>query len=159
MVCEKCQFLDTCISSATQGRQVQRADDACYIEWADTCISVTRRKYLMSRRKYKAEGSFADAANNHGFKRARWRGLAGMTIQNLMIAAIQNRRKLMRFVGQWPAAKTADLSIFTDSESVLSPKTPFGDIFTVLGERILTFIKSAVGKLQFKPTYKFFTVF
>jgi len=53
----------------------------------------------MSRRKYKAEGSFADGANNYGFKRARWRGLDKMEIQNLMIAAIQNLGKLLRYGG------------------------------------------------------------
>ena len=51
----------------------------------------------MSRRQYKAEGSFADGANNYGFKRARWRGIEKMTIQNLMIAAIQNLGKLLRY--------------------------------------------------------------
>jgi hypothetical protein len=53
----------------------------------------------MSRRKYKAEGSFANGANNYGFKRARWRGLDKMKIQNLMIAAIQNLDKLLRYGG------------------------------------------------------------
>jgi len=38
-------------------------------------------------RKYKAEGSFADAANNHSFKRSRFRGIEKARIQNLMIAA------------------------------------------------------------------------
>ena len=151
-VCEKCQFLGNCISSATQGRQVQRADGACYIEWADTCISVSRRKYLLGRRKYKAEGSFADAANNHGFKRARWRGLVGMTIQNLMIAAIQNLRKLMRFGNNRPVAMADNLSVYEDMDSVFASKMPFENIFSNLGERILTFIKSVVGKLQFQPT-------
>jgi hypothetical protein len=52
---------------------------------------------------YRAEGSFADAANLHGYKRARWRGLMGMTIQNLLIAAAQNLRKLIRAGGPNPA--------------------------------------------------------
>jgi len=38
------------------------------------------------------EGSFADAANNHGFKRARWRRLWRQAIQDHLIAAIQNIR-------------------------------------------------------------------
>ena len=42
------------------------------------------------------EGSFADAANNHHYKRARWRGLANMRIQNLLVAACQNLRKLLK---------------------------------------------------------------
>ena len=42
------------------------------------------------------ERSYADAANNHGFKRSRWRGLEKVTIQDLMIAAIQNIRILVK---------------------------------------------------------------
>jgi hypothetical protein len=41
------------------------------------------------------ERSFADAANRHGFKRARWRGLVKQSIQDLLIATIQNLRKLV----------------------------------------------------------------
>ena len=51
---------------------------------------------MMRRRKIRAEGTFADAANNHGFKRSRWRGLEKMRIQNVLIATIQNARKLIR---------------------------------------------------------------
>lgn len=46
-------------------------------------------------RRHRMEGSFADAANNHGFKRARWRGLWRQQIQDWLIAAIQNLRILM----------------------------------------------------------------
>ena len=42
------------------------------------------------------ERSFADAANNHGFKRARWRRLWRQQIQDWLIAAIQNIRILLR---------------------------------------------------------------
>jgi transposase len=66
-----------------------------YIEWADSSLSKHARKRLIARRKHKAEGSFADAANNHGFKRSRFRGIEKMKIQNLMIVAIQNLRKLI----------------------------------------------------------------
>jgi hypothetical protein len=41
------------------------------------------------------ERSFADAANRHGFKRARWRGLVKQSIQDLLIATVQNLRKLI----------------------------------------------------------------
>lgn len=98
-VCEQCKFFKQCVTSKTFGRQVVRNVDAEYIEWADRCLSKWERKRLLIRRMYKAEGSFADAANNHGFKRARWRGLAKMKIQNLMIAAIQNLRKLLNCSG------------------------------------------------------------
>jgi len=42
------------------------------------------------------EASFADAANNHGFKRSRWRRLWRQQIQDYLIAAIQNIRILLR---------------------------------------------------------------
>ena len=96
-ICEKCNLFEQCVTSEKYGRQVSRNLNAEYIEWADNCLSRYERKQLMSRRQYKAEGSFANAANNHGFKRARWRGLDMMQIQNLMIAAIQNLGKLLRY--------------------------------------------------------------
>lgn len=51
----------------------------------------------LKTRKHLMERSYADAANNHGFKRSRWRGLEKVTIQNLLIAAVQNIRILIRY--------------------------------------------------------------
>ena len=48
------------------------------------------------RRKWLMEGSFADAANNHGFKRACWRRLWRQEIQDYLIAAVQNVRILVK---------------------------------------------------------------
>lgn len=110
-VCEQCKFFSQCVTSKTWGRQVVRNVDVEYIEWADSCLPRYERKCLMARRKYKAEGSFADAANNYGFKRARWRGLDKMQIQNLMIAAIQNLGKLLRYGGADGKLTAAAVSI------------------------------------------------
>lgn len=98
-VCERCKFFSQCVASKTLGRQIERNINAEYVDWAEHCLSKQERKYLFGRRKYKAEGSFADAANNYGFKRARWRGLVKMRIQNLMISAIQNLGKLLCYGG------------------------------------------------------------
>jgi hypothetical protein len=43
------------------------------------------------------EKSFADATNNHHFKRARWRRLWRQKIQDYLIAAIQNVRILLAY--------------------------------------------------------------
>jgi len=94
-ICRRCRFFAKCVSSKAFGRQITRNMDAKYLDWADKCLSKYERHRLLGRRKYRAEGSFADAANNHGYKRARWRGMAKMQIQNLMIATIQNLRKLL----------------------------------------------------------------
>jgi transposase len=93
--CPQCRHFGVCTLSE-KGRRIQRSIYKEYVEWADNCLTKYERKRLMSRRQYKAEGSFADAANNHGFKRMRFRGIEKAKIQNLMIAAIQNLRKLMR---------------------------------------------------------------
>jgi hypothetical protein len=42
------------------------------------------------------EASFADAANNHPFKHARWRRLWRQQIQDYLIASIQNVRILLK---------------------------------------------------------------
>jgi len=94
-VCGDCPIRKKCTTSR-DGRRIMRNADQDWIDWADECLPQHIRKSLMIRRQIRAEGSFADAGNNHGYKRARWRGLANMTIQNLMIAAIQNLRKLLR---------------------------------------------------------------
>ncbi len=94
-ICEKCKLFSQCVTSKILGRQIERNINAEYVEWADNCLSKQQRKRLLTRRKYKAEGSFANASNNYGYKRARWRGLPKMRMQNLMIAAIQNLGKLL----------------------------------------------------------------
>ena len=93
--CQSCRHVRKCVSSQQFGQQIRRNVNTEHIEWADGCLSKYERKRLMARRKYKAEGSFADAANNHGFKQCRLREIEKATIQNQMIAAIQNLRKLL----------------------------------------------------------------
>ena len=53
-------------------------------------------RYSRKRRRHVMEGSFADAFNNHGAKKARWRGLARQRIQSWLIATVQNLRILLR---------------------------------------------------------------
>ncbi len=93
--CRRCPVKSRCTESEGE-RIVSRHNDQEHIDWADGCWSKGERRRLMGRRKYLAEGSFADAANNHGYKKARWRGLTRVGIQNVMIAAVQNLRKLMK---------------------------------------------------------------
>jgi IS5 family transposase len=97
-VCAACPLRAQCTDSK-RGRTIGRQFLQEYVDWADGCLSRRRRAAVMTRRQIRAEGSFADAANQHGFKRARWRGLDKVRIQNLLIAAAQNVRKLIRTRG------------------------------------------------------------
>ena len=94
-VCKNCPYAGKCLSGKKSGRQVQRSFYEEDIKYADNAVSVYERKKLMARRKHCVEGSFADATNNHHFKRAHWRGIEKVKIQNLLVASIQNLRKLL----------------------------------------------------------------
>jgi IS5 family transposase len=93
--CANCPLRPQC-SDGRDGRQITRNAGQDYIDRADQGLEPGQRKYFLRRRQIRAEGSFADAANRHGYKRARWRGLMKMTIQNLLIAMMQNLRKLIK---------------------------------------------------------------
>lgn len=151
--CKYCQHFEKCVTSKKFGRQIQRNINQKHINWADNCLSKSERKRLMIRRKYKAEGSFADAANNHGFKRMRFRGIEKAKIQNLMIAAIQNLRKLMRYAGNKPAAHAQNLalrqllsSVFAFCRQHLTLRQFFSHI-----ERILIFQRAIDNILPTQP--------
>ena len=83
------------------------------------------------------EGSFADASNNHGFKRARWRRLWRQQIQDWLIAAVQNLRILLKKgaklagEGLGRSASTIAFLVYAICTLILlrSPKTPIPSKF------------------------------
>jgi len=95
-VCAGCPLRDRCTKAAAgRPRQVKRYEDQEHIDAARRQTQSRGAKRDRIRRKYLMEGSFADATNNHGFKRCRWRRLANQRIQYALIAAVQNIRILM----------------------------------------------------------------
>lgn len=93
--CAVCRLRSQC-TDAKRGRGVGRLWDQDEVDWADGCYTAAERRHLLKRRQACAEGSFADATNNHGFKQTRWRGLMKTRIRDLLIAAAQNLRKLLK---------------------------------------------------------------
>lgn len=92
--CADCVLRAQC-TAAQHGRTIQRLDrqvdlDRLRLQTASRAARRDRR-----RRQHLMEGSFADAANQHGFKQARWRGLWRQHIQGHLIAACQNIRILL----------------------------------------------------------------
>ncbi len=94
-VCAVCPKRAQC-TSGKHGRRVDRHNLQEFIDRADAHFTKGERRRLMGRRKAVMEGSFADGVTRHGLDRARWRGLVMAHIQGLLIAAIQNVRKLLR---------------------------------------------------------------
>lgn len=94
--CSKCPLREGCTRSKTYGRTVQRHEKQETIEAAKAQAHSSRARRDRQRRQALIEGSFADAANNHGFKRSRWRRLWRQQIQDWLIAGIQNLRTLLK---------------------------------------------------------------
>lgn len=94
-VCLGCALRARCTRSRT-GRTVHRHEHQELLDRAREQASGERARADRRRRQYLMEGSFADAANNHGFKRSRWRRLWRQQIQDWLIAAVQNWRILLR---------------------------------------------------------------
>lgn len=94
-VCARCALRGQCTRGA-HGRTLHRHFQHELVERAKTqgLSSIARRD--RRRRRYLMEGSFAQAANRHHFKRARWRRLWRQQIQDWLIAACQNAKTLVR---------------------------------------------------------------
>jgi transposase len=95
--CHACPLRAQCTRSKEGGRRVKRHPDHELIERARLQSRSAAARRDRRRRRHLMEGSFADAANNHGLKRARWRGLAFQQTQDWLIATCQNIRLFVRF--------------------------------------------------------------
>ena len=93
--CAHCALREQCTESK-RGRSIRRHVQAPLVEAARTEANSPAARYNRKRRQHVMEGSFADAVNNHGAKKARWRGLWRQKIQSWLIAAVQNLRILLR---------------------------------------------------------------
>ncbi len=104
--CANCPLREQCTQSK-RGRSIQRHVQAALVEAARAQANSPEARYSRKRRQHVMEGSFADAFNNHGAKKARWRGLARQRIQSWLIAAVQNLRVLLRHRVSGPKAAAA----------------------------------------------------
>jgi transposase len=98
-VCSACRLRPQCTRAQGTARTIRRHYGHEAIEAARAESRSAQAERDRARRQWLMEGSFADAANNHGFKRARWRRLWRQQIQDYLIATIQNVRILLRHAG------------------------------------------------------------
>jgi transposase len=109
-VCAACPLQKQCTRS-NNGRTVHRHEHQELLDRAREQSYSHQAKRDRRRRQALMEQSFADAANNHGFKRSRWRRLWRQQIQDYLIAAIQNIRLLLRRGATNASAGAAALKI------------------------------------------------
>ena len=94
-VCAACPLRPQC-TRASHGRTIHRHEQQPLLDQARAQAHSAAARRDRQRRQHLAEASFADAANHHGFKRARWRRLWRVQIQDWLIAGIQNIKILLK---------------------------------------------------------------
>lgn len=93
-VCSRCLLRENCTKSKT-GRTLKRH---LAQELIDEAVKQCRSQEAWKdriRRRHLMEGSFAQGANLHHFKRSRWRRLDKQRIQDHIICAVQNTKLLI----------------------------------------------------------------
>ena len=112
-VCAACALRSQCTRAKVNGRTIQRHEHQHLLDRAREQAHSPEARKDRQRRQAVIEQSFADAANNHGFKRSRWRRLWRQQIQDYLIAAIQNIRILLSRAGTDASADAAALKIIS----------------------------------------------
>jgi hypothetical protein len=92
--CKECPFLEQCTRSKT-GRSVKRHIRQDELDLMRQRAGSAAAKRDIRIRQHFMERSFAEATR-YGFKRSRWRGLWRTSIQDYLIAAVQNITILIR---------------------------------------------------------------
>jgi len=94
-VCARCRLAAHCTRSKA-GRSLNRYPGHHLLERARRQSHGPTARRDRQRRQWFQERNFAEATTQHGFKRARWRGLPKQTIQDQLIATLQNLKILLR---------------------------------------------------------------
>jgi len=102
-LCAACPLRARCTESKT-GRTVARYLEHELVMLARAQARSRQARADYARRRALMEGSFAQGANNHGFKHARWRRLWRQEIQDWIIAACQNVKILIGALKNGPIA-------------------------------------------------------
>ena len=82
-------------------RYVRRSLDQDLFEEVQARMEEPEFGKKLSERMWKAEGLFAEAKQNHGLARARYRGRSKVQIQAYLIAMAQNLKRLVLLFYCW----------------------------------------------------------
>jgi transposase len=137
--CASCALREQCTESR-RGRSIRRQVQVPLVAAARAEANRPAGRYSRQRRQHVLEGSFADAVNNHGAKKARWRGLWRQKIRSWLIAAVQNLRILLRHQVTGPVrAVAAALAGAADGGRILRGVGRIVCFRMFLGGRWITF--------------------
>jgi transposase len=95
--CQACPRAKTCLSESeykTRGKKFALIDRFKTIMATREKSTLLEFKAKLWQRMWKMEGIFAEAKNNHGLRRARYRGRWKVQVQVYMISTVQNLKRL-----------------------------------------------------------------
>lgn len=101
-VCQACPVMSACTSSP-KGRTIRRPFDQAYIERVRRYHDTEAYMRAIRKRQVWVEPLFAEAKTLHGLRRFHLRGIEKVNIEDLMIAAGQNLKRLLKYSGTRPA--------------------------------------------------------
>lgn len=111
--CRECPALSTCPTEARKQlpfqRYIRRSMDQDLFEEVQARMRDPTFRHQMSERMWKCEGLFAEAKQNHGLARARYRGRGKVQIQAYLSATVQNLKRLVFLFYHWFAVWWASL--------------------------------------------------
>jgi len=103
--CQDCPRRSTCPTEARKKlpckRYVRRSLDQDLFEEVQAQIRDPTFRQTLSERMWKCEGLFAEAKQNHGLARARYRGRRKVQIQACLSAMVQNLKRLVFLFCYW----------------------------------------------------------
>jgi IS5 family transposase len=102
--CQACAQASTCparTSGSSPQRFVLRNLDQDLFEEVQTRMRDPAFGEKLSERMWKMEGLFAEAKQNHGLSRARYRGRSKVQIPAYLSAIVQNLKRLVAALGCW----------------------------------------------------------
>lgn len=136
-VCRDCELRPLCTRSQT-GRSIKRHDRQDAIDAMRRTTQTAAARSDLKRRQHFMEGSFAQATR-YGFKRARYRRRWRASIQDLLIAAVQNIELLVRYAKPRPAMAL---------EAIAAPVSATEGILTSLDLRLRRALNGARAFLR-----------
>lgn len=146
-VCAGCGLQAQC-TRAKDGRTVKRHERQEDLDRMIAMAASSSGKQDLKTRQHLSERSYAQSTR-YGYKRARWRGLWRMQIQDYLIAAVQNIQTLLRVTERRAAnAARGIIDKITHGPSrVRSALLQFDDCLLFLNGKIMHF-KAAVADIQ-----------
>jgi hypothetical protein len=112
-VCKSCPRFTICLTENEQTNRGKRFAIPSHHRLIKTVFDKSKEslfKTKMWQRMWKMEGIFAEGKNNHGLRRARYRGRAKVQIQVYTISTVQNLKRLATAIGDDFTTFTSNLA-------------------------------------------------